>query len=229
MVKKSKLILWDIDGTLIHGARQAAQAFHVALRSVYELDTEIKRISYAGKTDPQIVRETLLLHDLDHDHITSRLPQFQTAYLHEIGLLAAQLRADVQVLPGVRETLAALAPATVHSLLTGNFITSARLKLDAAELSHWFDWDCGAFGSDHEHRNSLVPIALARANNAGYAFAPADVVVIGDTPNDIACARAGGVRVIAVATGSFDRAALGEADVVLADLCDVEAVKRAFG
>lgn len=230
MAQKSKLILWDIDGTLIRGGRQAAVAFHAALRRVYELPAEIARISYGGKTDCQIVRETLLLHNLDHEAITARIPAFQSAYLHEFSLITAQLRAEIQVLPGVQALLQHLAPHVTHSLLTGNFVDTARLKLDAANLSEWFDWECGAFGSDHEHRDALVPVALERARQRGVVVAPPDVIVIGDTPNDIACARAGGVQVIAVATGSFDRATLAEyqPDVLLDDLTDLALVQTAI-
>jgi phosphoglycolate phosphatase-like HAD superfamily hydrolase len=230
MANKSKLILWDIDGTLIRGARQAVVAFHAALRRVYELPPTIARISYGGKTDAQIVRETMLLHALDHPEITSRIPAFQAAYLDEWQHIAERLRAEVEVLPGVRAALQRLAPHATNSLLTGNFVATARLKLEAADLSGWFDWSCGAFGSDHEQRNELVPIALQRARDAGMQVDAEHVVVVGDTPNDIACARAGGVRVLAVATGTFDRATLAShaPDALLDNLSDTEAVWRAI-
>ncbi|HYF63126.1 MAG TPA: HAD family hydrolase [Herpetosiphonaceae bacterium] len=223
----NKFLLWDIDGTLIRGARHAAEAFKKVLREVYELDSEIMRIATAGKTDPQIVRETLLQHNLAHDAISERLPAFQRAYLEAARQIAPQMRDAIEVLPGVHAALDRLAPRAIHSLLTGNFLETARLKLDAAGLSRWFAWEYGAFGSDHEHRAELVPIAMERAAAAG-AFDRSDVVVIGDTPNDIACARAAGVRVVAVATGQFDQAALGEADAVLPNLNDADALERAI-
>lgn len=224
---RNKFLLWDIDGTLIRGARHAAEAFKAVLREVYELDTEILRIATAGKTDPQIVRETLLKHNLEHAAIDERLPLFQRAYLEAARQIAPQMRDAIEVLPGVHAALDRLAPRAIHSLLTGNFLETARLKLDAAGLSRWFAWEYGAFGSDHEHRVELVPIAMERVAAAG-RFERGDVVVIGDTPNDIACARAAEVRVIAVATGSFDEAALGEADVVLPNLNDLDALERAI-
>jgi phosphoglycolate phosphatase-like HAD superfamily hydrolase len=223
----SKFLLWDIDGTLIRGARHAAEAFWAVLHEVYELDTDILRISTGGKTDPQIVRETLLLRNLAHEAISERMPAFQRAYLAAAHQIAPQMRESIEVLPGVRAALDRLAPRVIHSLLTGNFLETARLKLDAAGLSRWFAWEYGAFGSDHEHRAELVPIALERVAAVG-AFDRRDVVVIGDTPNDIACARAAGVRVIAVATGSFDQAALADADAVLPNLNDLDALETAI-
>jgi phosphoglycolate phosphatase len=225
--KPSKFLLWDIDGTLIRGARHAAEAFKAVLREVYELDSDILRISTAGKTDPQIVRETLLLHNLAHEAISERMPAFQRAYLAAAHEVAPLMRESIEVLPGVPAALGQLAPRVLHSLLTGNFLETARLKLDAAGLSRWFAWEYGAFGSDHEQRAELVPIALERVAAAG-AFDRRDVVVIGDTPNDIACARAAGVRVVAVATGSFDQAALAEADAVLPNLNDLDALETAI-
>ena len=222
------LLLWDIDGTLIRGARSASQAFVAALRETYQLPDEIAAISYAGKTDQQIVRETLALHHIHEHAVDQHLAAFQQVYIREFSGLETQLKQEIEILPGVRQLLQTLQPVATHALLTGNVQAGARLKLEAAELSHWFNWSVSAFGSDHEQRNQLVPLALQRAAMAGIPATLATTLVIGDTPYDIACAKAGGVRVIAVATGSFDRDELAthKPDALLDTLDDTEAVAR---
>ncbi|HEY1011624.1 MAG TPA: HAD family hydrolase [Herpetosiphonaceae bacterium] len=226
----TRLILWDIDGTLIRGARATAMAFNAALRHVYELTEPIIPISYGGKTDGQIVRETMALHRLEEALVLERLPAFEEAYLAEVRRAVEQLRREITVLPGVAAALAALKGEAVHGLLTGNLLPTARIKLEAAGLEGWFDWECSAFGSDHHQRSELVPVALRRAAAAGFPFAPEQTVVIGDTANDIACARAGGARAVAVATGHVGRDALAECapDALLDDLSDVAAVRDAL-
>jgi phosphoglycolate phosphatase-like HAD superfamily hydrolase len=115
--------------------------------------------------------------------------------------------------------------------LTGNLLPVARFKLDLVDLARYFDFEVGAFGSDHHIRANLVPIAAERAaRRYGRPFAGRDVVVIGDTPNDIDCGRAAGARTIAVATGPFSVADLRAhgADVALDSLADTEAVVAAI-
>ena len=114
-------------------------------------------------------------------------------------------------------------------LLTGNFVEGARIKLEYFDL--WKYFRCGAFGDDASDRNHLVPVAIERARECGFIdAAPTDVVVIGDTPHDIACARAVGAMPIAVATGSYsvDQLKAAGADVVFKDLSDTAAVMRAL-
>jgi phosphoglycolate phosphatase len=133
------------------------------------------------------------------------------------------------IMPGVRELLDALAPRddVFLALLTGNYEAGARLKLEHFDL--WRYFRCGAFGDNAPDRNRLMPRALARVEACGVPFVAADAVVIGDTPLDIACARAGGARSIGVATGSHsvDDLRNADADDVFEDLSDTEAVLRA--
>jgi phosphoglycolate phosphatase-like HAD superfamily hydrolase len=134
-------------------------------------------------------------------------------------------------MPGVRALLDALIdrPDAYLALLTGNYETGAQLKLEHFDL--WRYFRCGAFGDGAADRNGLVPKALARvAACGGPAFASSDAVVIGDTPLDVACAKAGGARLIAVATGnhSVDELRAAGADVVFEDLSDTRSVVRSI-
>ncbi len=115
----------------------------------------------------------------------------------------------------------------VQTVLTGNIEPTARMKLDAVGLDSYLDLDIGAYGSDHEDRTELVPIARQKAASQ---YDVDEIVVVGDTPRDIACARAGGARVVCVATGSYSVDALRkrEPDALLADLTDADAVRRAI-
>ncbi len=217
------LILWDIDGTLLRSGPVAMHAFNRALREIYELQNDPARIDYGGKTDHQIAYEVLALHDIMEDGVSERLDLFNQRYFEHFEAAYQDLCATVQVLPGVREVIAALeAAGTVQSLLTGNLRTTAELKLRAANLDQSVDMNIGAYGSDHRHRNELVPIARRKmAERWGEAER---VVVIGDTPRDIACGKVGNARTIAVATGhwTFDALVEHTPDVALHDLSDLD-------
>jgi phosphoglycolate phosphatase-like HAD superfamily hydrolase len=123
------------------------------------------------------------------------------------------------VLTGIPDLLAWLAgqPDVLLGLLTGNYEPVARLKLRSAGLARWFPSDQGAFGSDSEDRTMLPAVARRRAGSVGNPHPRERTVVIGDTPRDIACARADEVRILAVATGPYSADALGDADAVAAD------------
>lgn len=179
----------------------------------------------AGKTDPQIVHELLASCGWERQRVTPRLPEVFARYLvHLDRLLPAEC---VTVLPGVREVLAALENGT-HvrlGLLTGNIETGAALKLERAGLGHHFR--IGAFGSDEEDRNRLVPVARARAAaHWGESFEGTRTVVVGDAEADIRCARAGGARSVAVATGGTPAPTLARLcpDALLSSLADPAAL-----
>lgn len=225
----TELILWDIDGTLTRG-KLVVGAYNRALRAVYCLEGELARVDAAGKTDQQIALETLALHAWREDDIRDLLPAFRAAYVAEVERQREDLARDLIVLPGVPRVLAELAQRGVRqTLLTGNFEEVALLKLAAVGLEHYFDFRVGAFGSDHHDRNCFVPIALAKLSQThGVSVAASEVLVIGDTPRDIACARAHGARVISVATGEYSTAELArhQPDALLESLADVEAALR---
>jgi phosphoglycolate phosphatase-like HAD superfamily hydrolase len=189
-------------------------------------------VTLAGKTDPQIAREILTvleLHDDDGVHLSGLVAEAER-------LVAAgrdEIRARGRVLPGVREALEALAtPGTVQTVLTGNTFANAAVKLEALGLADRLDLEVGAYGSDDADRNSLVPVALERIGRRyGPLPAPDRIWVIGDTPLDAACARAGGVRCLLVAGGFAPRGQLeaAGADHVVDDLTDTGAVVRLLG
>lgn len=195
------LILFDIDGTLVAGG-PAKGAFHHALLEVYGTAGDVDGLDFSGKTDPQIARELLSGAGLADEAIDAGLPDLFACYL---GELEHRLGDDpVRVLPGVPELLDALSGAgdVALGLLTGNIAGGADLKLGSARLRERFD--VGSFGSDSEVRDELPPVALERA--AGHwsvDFDPGRVWIVGDTPRDVGCARAHGLRSLAVATGRF--------------------------
>lgn len=223
------LVLWDIDGTLIKGGPDAMSAFKQALREVYELSGELKKIDYGGKADPQIVLETLALYAIEEAAALDRMQHFHSRYVDLVRADFARPEATLHVLPGATEVIAALADAgAAQSTLTGNLRDTAELKLRAAGLLEHIDLESGAFGSDHCNRNELVSIARTRATAR---HGPLEqVVVVGDTPRDIDCGRAGGARTVGVATGSwsYDDLLQHAPDALLIDLQDVDAALAAI-
>ncbi|HEY5274367.1 MAG TPA: HAD hydrolase-like protein [Acidimicrobiales bacterium] len=224
------LILWDIDGTLIRGGEVAAAVFELALASVTgQMPRE--RVRMSGKTDPQIIAEYLEMmgvHDLD---VLSAVLE-----LAEQELAAAEVLLSEQgsICAGVSELLERLSTyeEVTQTLLTGNIAANALVKLRAFGLDKFIDFDIGAYGSDHAERTSLVPIALERAKRLRSLRIDRDRTwVIGDTPNDAACAFAGGVRCLLVATGTYslDELRLQPADAILADLSDIAHVMSVIG
>jgi phosphoglycolate phosphatase-like HAD superfamily hydrolase len=229
-MEMNKLVLWDIDGTLIYSGGVAGEAMRAAMRRVYGNVPTAERHLYAGKTDQQIILETFA--ERGHDDLLRSLEHFTATYIEELDTRRAEFAARARVLDGVVATLQRLSKAgVVQSVLTGNLQSIARVKLDIMELTSFFDLDAGAYGSDHYIRANLVPVAAERAaRRYGRAFAGPDVVVIGDTPNDIDCGQAAGARTVAVATGPFsvDELRAHGADVVLPSLSSTDAAVAAI-
>jgi phosphoglycolate phosphatase-like HAD superfamily hydrolase len=225
-----KLILWDIDGTLLYSGGVAGAAMRASMQRVYGSVSTEERHSYAGKTDRQIILETFAARD--HDELISSIDHFTATYIEELTSRSDEFLARCRVLDGVVPALEFLTTADVlQSVLTGNLQPIAKIKLDLMGLTRFLDLDIGAYGSDHHRRNELAPIAAARAaQRYGRAFSGTNIVVIGDTPNDIDCGRAAGARTIAVATGPFPADALRAhgADIVLENLTDTDAVIAAI-
>lgn len=224
-----KLILWDIDGTLMHTV-VAGAAMRAAMGRVFGPPAEHERHSYAGKTDQQIILEAFA--DRHPTDLLGDLEGFTAVYMEELEQRRAAMRERGRVLAGVRPALERLAGAAVlQSVLTGNLKPVARYKLDLMDLTPFFDLESGAYGSDHHARVELVPIAAARAaQRHGRQFRGDQVVVIGDTPNDIACGKAAGARTVALASGPFSVAELQahQPDAVLPGLDDTDAAVRAI-
>jgi phosphoglycolate phosphatase len=232
-VAKHTVVLWDIDGTLLRtrGGRVSVSAFLRALRSAFSLGDDLPYPTDAGgKTDQQIALEMLAASAVNEEAAHALLPVFGEAYLAELEREREQLIGDLRILPGVREILARLQQLGVtQSLLTGNLEPIARLKLVCAGLDSYVNFELGAYGSDHHDRTCLVPVTRQRLRQQ-LQLDEADIVVVGDTPRDIACARAGGARAIAVATGFYKREQLEahQPDGVLDDLSDTHAVVAAL-
>jgi phosphoglycolate phosphatase-like HAD superfamily hydrolase len=223
------LVLWDVDGTLVRGNGSLIEYVLQALRDVYGI-AEPARIAYGGKTDQQIVVETLALHAINEKRALAAFKQFSVRYGELVEGGASDLPQALRVLPGVPAVLQRLDRMRVpQSLLTGNIASVAAHKLRAVELAHFFDLEIGAYGSDHRDRNQLVSIARRKAQ-ARYGQPIERVVVIGDTPHDIACARAGAARAVAVATGSvsLDDLARHQPDSLLPDLGDTDVAVAAI-
>ena len=208
------LLLFDIDGTLLLKATAAhADAVHAALREVYGIgDLSAVRVEAAGRTDYEIARAICLQLGISADRFDAGREEFRIACVAAYARLCPDDLSEF-VAPGVTDVLESLAArdGTRLALLTGNLEPIARLKIARAGLGRFFEPGQGGFGSDHEDRTELPAIARRRAGN----YPRAKTIVIGDTPRDIACARADGVRCIAVATGPFGPDDLAKADVVL--------------
>jgi phosphoglycolate phosphatase len=221
-VEGTTLLLFDVDGTLLHRATGAhAQALHTALHEVHGVSVSAAArasLSPAGRTDGEIARALLLISGISARRIDERAADVQAACCEAYARLCPPDLSDT-VLPGIAELLAELADhdAVRLSLVTGNYEPVARLKLGRAGIGRHFPAGQGGFGSDAEDRAMLPGIARKRAGHDGIAFARRRTIVIGDTPRDIACARADEVRCFAVATGPFAADQLTGADAVAAD------------
>jgi phosphoglycolate phosphatase len=225
-----RLILFDIDGTLLRDGIAAKIAFARALRETYQTTGPIEGFRFAGMTDPECVSEIMRSAGIEEAVIQQRRHECLRRYVEnltsEIGL-----HHDAVLFPGVRELLDRLhrLESVLVGLLTGNVSRGAELKLRRWNLEPYFRF--GAFGDDHENRAELARIALEKARTlSGRTFLGSETTVIGDTPKDIACARAIGARAVVVATGSVSRDALlaCEPDAVLDSFEDHDAAFRAL-
>ena len=215
-----KLILFDIDGTLITAGGAGTRSMNRAFSELFGVEEAFRNIQMAGKTDIQIMKEGLKTHGFPYrDGNVGRMTEKYIDYLKvEINNPQRSLKR------GVHETLDMMKDMdVVLGLLTGNLREGAQIKLSACGIDHYF-MD-GAFGSDHEDRDRLLPVALEKFSARGFDFLPEDCVVIGDTPRDVQCAKIHGARCIAVATGPYSREELltTEADIVVRSLSETDA------
>ena len=221
------LVLFDIDGTLVLTGGAGVRAMNRACEDLVRSENAMAGVTFAGRTDWSILDDILRNHGHTLDEI--RLEELRTRYVaHLAEEIVLPGRGAKDVMPGIRALLDALAmrPAVHVGLLTGNFVEGARIKLEHFDLWKYFRW--GAFGGDAANRNDLVPIAVSRAREHGVdvdALRPADVLVVGDTPNDIECALVAGATPVAVATGSYSAGELraAGAEIVFDDLSDTAA------
>jgi phosphoglycolate phosphatase-like HAD superfamily hydrolase len=221
-----KLVLFDIDGTLVLTGGAGMHALNRVLSEAIGVAEGLDGVPLAGRTDRAIIADVLARHDR-RDLLDDRiLEAFCGDYFRYLEEEMAKDLPGKRMLPGVESLLETLAarPDVELALLTGNLQEGARLKLSHFDLWRYFSW--GAFGGDSVDRNELFPVAMAKARERGVAPSPRDVFVIGDTPHDVACARAGNARAIAVATGPYpvDALVATGADLVLPDLSDARPV-----
>jgi phosphoglycolate phosphatase len=225
------LVLWDIDYTLLDAGGSGRAVYRSVLRDLFGCDPD-EVAPMGGRTERAIIADTLSMAGI------SDPARHVDAFIAELTRRAPELRATIaargRALPGAEAALAAVAalgPAVVQSVLTGNVPAMARAKLAAFGLDRYLDLDAGAYGDHHEVRAELVHLARARARAAyGEDFGGQATVLVGDTPLDVAAALATGARAVGVATGGPTAAELAAsgADAVLPDLTDTCAVLSAI-
>lgn len=226
-MKKQRLVLWDIDGTLISGAA-GRHAIAQATAQRFGNSAGLEGVEIGGRTDSNIARQILAKYG--EQPTAENMQSFLNLYL---DLLAIELpRSKGTVLPGILELLCrSEQQKQIHlGLLTGNLRRGAQLKLERYQLWRFFSF--GAFADDHHDRNKLGAFALTRANDdTGEVFQPDQVDVIGDTGHDITCGRTLGARTIAIATGSWSREQLADCtpDFLFDDLSHVDDVIATLG
>ena len=225
---QKRLLLFDIDGTLIHSGGAGIQALICAFKERFGVDDDLEDIEIAGMTDSGIVLSILNKHKIPTT--SENMSAFLDSYVHFLSLELPRRKG--KLLPGVLELLERLKtrPHVVLALLTGNVSRGARLKLEHYGVWHFFEF--GAFADDHRDRNELGRFARARAKEKhGREFAASEIDVIGDTPRDIACGKALGARTIAVATGRWGRHELAKhhPDFLIDDLSNVGTIMDTLG
>jgi phosphoglycolate phosphatase-like HAD superfamily hydrolase len=231
-----RILLWDIDGTLTRSTRVDSYKDYTApvLEAVFGTAGRLHEMKVSGMTDLQIIAEALRDEGFTHENISERAVELHERYMVEMERVHGNGEQLFEVLPGVREVLQAAVehPRYFSALLTGNIKPAAQLKMRLAGLSEYFQLP-GAYGDDSYDRRDLPALAAVRINeHLGTSLQPHQFIVIGDTPNDIACARHFGARVLAVATGRMyspeDLRAL-KPDALLPDLSDTELVMKTLG
>lgn len=226
-----RILLWDIDGTLIRTARAGAFKDYTIpmLEEVFGTAGRLPEMKVSGMTDLQIIGEALRDEGFTNEHIFERIDQLRERYMAAMRKATGNGEQFFELLPGVRDTLQAVAdhPRYRSSLLTGNIEPAAYLKMELVGLSEFFDLP-GAFGDESHDRRDLPALAADRIRkHLQLELAPEQFIVIGDTPNDIECARHFGARALAVGTGrlySRDHVLACNPDAFVSDLSDVNRV-----
>jgi phosphoglycolate phosphatase-like HAD superfamily hydrolase len=226
-----RILLWDLDGTLVRGQRYGVFKDYTVpmLQKVFGTSGSLGQMMVSGMTDLQIVEEALRAEGITRDHIMERKEQLLSCYIEEMERATGNGAHLLEAMPGGREVLQRVAehPRYLSALLTGNIKPAAYLKVELTGLAEFFQLP-GAFGDESFDRRDLPALAAQRINeHLDAELQPEQFIVIGDTPNDIACARHFGARVLAVATGrmhSEDDLRALEPDALLPDLLDAELV-----
>ncbi len=224
-----RILLWDLDGTVVRGKRVGSYKDYTApmLESIFGTSGALNEMKVSGMTDLQIVEEALRGAGITREHISARKDELMRNYIEQMRLAVGNGAHVIEVIPGAREALQAVHdhPRYQSALLTGNIEPAAHLKVEAAGLAEFFTLP-GAFGHESFDRRDLPALAARRISDClGVQLAPEQFIVIGDTPNDVACARHFGAKVLIVATGrmhSPEQLRDCEPDALLPDLLDVD-------
>lgn len=217
-------ILWDIDGTLLRASGAGVRAFVQAFATVTGLEFPTGDLDMGGRTDPEIARRILAFAGAvgDHDALAEQM-LLEVAAVYVANEVEYAQR--TQPLPGVRQALSAFNElGVIQTVVTGNIEPIARMKVTAANVADQLRLEVGGYGSDHSLRSELVHISSRRIAQIARRVEPHRTWVVGDTPRDLECARAAGVRCVLVATGTNDIARLESlgADAVFGDLSDLD-------
>jgi phosphoglycolate phosphatase len=231
-----RILLWDIDGTLIRSVRTGAYKDYTipVLEEIFGTSGRLAEMHVSGMTDLQIVYEALRDEGFTQDQILARAQVLATRLTEEARRVTGNGTKFFEVLPGVQQTLRALAahPRYQSALLTGNIESMACLKMQLVGLEQFFTLP-GAFGDESHNRRDLPAMAAERIRRQLQTdLAPEQFIVIGDTPNDIDCARHFGARAVAVGTGRFystEEMLTHKPDKFLPDLSDVDLVIKTLG
>lgn len=235
-IQNLKILLWDIDGTLLRSTVEGGykKYFAATMRKVFGSAGTLDELTPSGMTDTQIMYEALRGENYTSERIFAEKPRILEIFKEEMTKVLADKGEPYEILPGVREILRATAEDArfENALLTGNLSVAAEIKLKTVDLWNYFSESPNAFGEVSHNRNDLA-IEAGRLFNEKfqYDFLPSQFIVIGDTPNDIACARAFGAKVIAVATGKHETRANLEKhapDIILDDLSETDKVLEIF-
>jgi len=230
-----RILLWDIDGTLIRSTKTGAYKDYTipVLEEIFGTAGRLAEMRVSGMTDLQIVYEALSIEGFTQDDIFARIQILGSRLTEEARKVTGNGTNYFEVLPGVRETLQALAdhPRYQSALVTGNIESMAQLKMQLVGLDKFFTLP-GAFGEESHDRRDLPARAAERIRkHLQIDLAPEQFIVIGDTPNDIDCARHFGARAVAVGTGRFysqEEIVACRPDVLLPNLSDVGLVLKAL-
>jgi len=235
-IHEARILLWDIDGTLMHSTRAGAykEYFGASLKRVYGSAGDLDNVMASGMTDTQIAYEALRGEGFSVADIFSKIDELLQVFHEEMSRVMARDDAPYAIFPGVRKALSAIHdhPLFLNSLLTGNLSCAAEIKLRHIDLWKYFEFVPHAFGEISHDRRELARVAGQRINEfLQVELKPEQFIVIGDTPNDIACARAFGAKAVAVATGRnhpAEELLTYKPDILVNDFIDTKEMIRIF-
>ena len=224
-----RILLWDLDGTLVRGKHYGVFKDYTIpmLETVFGTAGSLGEMMVSGMTDLQIVEEALRGEGITREHISAKKADLMRSYIEQMKLAVGHGAQIIEAMPGAREALQAVHdhPRYQSAMLTGNIEPAAYLKVEITGLAEFFTLP-GAFGDESFDRRDLPALAVQRINEElGANLSPEQFIVIGDTPNDVACARHFGTRVVGVGTGrihSIDELRACKPDALLPDLLDVD-------